>query len=62
MHMNPFTHDVYRKAYMEDGCFKELYQHLQGQVHMGDGDITIGYKIHNGLLYRLDTPYVPKAE
>jgi len=26
MHMDPFTHDAYREAYLEDEDFKEVYQ------------------------------------
>jgi len=29
MHMEPFTHDAYIEAYLEDEDFKEVYQQLQ---------------------------------
>jgi len=29
MDMEPFTHDAYREAYLEDEGFKEVYQQLQ---------------------------------
>jgi len=28
MHMDPFTRDAYREAYLEDDDFKEVYQQL----------------------------------
>jgi hypothetical protein len=34
MHMEPFTHD----AYIDDEDFKEVFQHLQGQIHIEEGD------------------------
>lgn len=38
MHIDPFTHDAYREAYLEDEDFKEVYHRLQSQSHMHDGD------------------------
>jgi hypothetical protein len=32
--MDPFTHDAYKKAYMEDKDLKEVFQQLQGQIHI----------------------------
>jgi hypothetical protein len=37
MHMDPFTHDAYKEIYMEDGEFKEVFQQLQGQIHVEEG-------------------------
>jgi hypothetical protein len=34
MHMEPFTHDAYREAYIEDGDFKEVFENLQDQIHI----------------------------
>jgi hypothetical protein len=34
MHMDPFTHDAYKEAYIEDEDFKEVFQQLQGQIHI----------------------------
>jgi hypothetical protein len=34
MHMEPFTHDAYKEAYTKDEDFKEVFQQLQGQVHV----------------------------
>jgi hypothetical protein len=28
MHMEPFTHDAYKEAYIEDEDFKEVFQQL----------------------------------
>jgi hypothetical protein len=30
MHMEPFTHDAYKEAYMKDEYFKEAFQQLKG--------------------------------
>ena len=62
MHMKPFTHDAYREAYLEDEEFKELYQQLQSQSHVHDGDNIVDYHLQDGLLYRLDKLCVPKGE
>ena len=62
MHMDPFTNDAYIKAYLEDEEFKEVYQQLQSQSHVHDGDNTIDYHLQDGLLYRLDKICVPKGE
>jgi hypothetical protein len=34
MHMEPFTHDVYNEAYIEDEDFKEVFHQLQGKIHI----------------------------
>jgi hypothetical protein len=34
MHMDPFTHDAYKEAYTEDEDFKEVFQQLQGRIHI----------------------------
>ena len=41
MHMDPFTRDTYRETYLEDEDFKEVYQQLQSQSHVHDGDNTV---------------------
>lgn len=43
MHMDPFTNDAYKEAYSEYEDFKELYQQLQSQIHVHEGDNTIQY-------------------
>jgi len=60
MHMDTFTHDAYRESYSKDGDFKEVYQQLQ--IHVNNGDNTVGYHLQDGLLYRLDKLCVPKGE
>jgi hypothetical protein len=62
MHMDPFTHDAYKEAYTEDEDFKEVFQQLQGQIHVEEGDNKVDYHLQNGLLYKLDKLYVPKGE
>jgi hypothetical protein len=54
MHMDPFTHDAYKEACIEDEEFKE--------VHVEQGDSKVDYHLQNGLLYKLEKPYVPKGE
>jgi hypothetical protein len=53
MHMDPFTHDAYKEAYTEDEDFKEVFQQLQGQIHIEEGDGKVDYHFQNGLLYKL---------
>jgi hypothetical protein len=36
--MDPFTHDAYKEAYIEDEEFKKVFQQLQGQIHIEEGD------------------------
>jgi hypothetical protein len=36
--MDPFTHDSYKEAYTEDEDFKEVFQQLQGQICVEEGD------------------------
>jgi hypothetical protein len=62
MHMEPFTHDAYKEAYTEDEDFKEVFQQLQGQIHIEEGDNKDDYHFQNGLLYKLDKLCVPKGE
>jgi hypothetical protein len=50
MHMEPFTHD----AYIEAKDFKEVFQQLQGQIHIEEGDNKADYHFQNGLLYNID--------
>jgi hypothetical protein len=33
MHIDPFIHDAYKEAYIEDENFKEVFQQLQGKNH-----------------------------
>ena len=44
MHMEPFTHDAYREAYLEYDDFK-VYQKLQSQIHVHDVDSTVEYHL-----------------
>lgn len=62
MQMESFTHDAYTEAYSEDENFKEVFQHLQSQIHVLDGANTIDYHIEDGLLSKLDKLLVPKGE
>jgi len=39
-----------------------VYQQLQSQSHVHDGDNTVDYHLQDGLLYRLDKLCVPKGE
>lgn len=39
-----------------------MYQQLQSQSHVHDGDNTVDYHLQDGLLYRLDKLCVPKGE
>ena len=50
MHIDPFTHDVYKEAYIEDEEFKEVFQLFQSESHVHDSDSAIDYHLHNGLL------------
>lgn len=52
LHMEPFIHDAYREAYLEDEDFKEVYQLLQSQNHVHNGDNIIDYHLQYGLIYR----------
>jgi hypothetical protein len=58
MHMDPFTHDAYKYAYIKDEDFKEMFQQLQGQFHVEEGDDKADYYIHNGFLYKIEKHYV----
>jgi hypothetical protein len=62
IHMEPFTHDAYKEAYIEDEDFKEVFQQLQGQIHIEEGDNKVDYNLQNGLLYKLDKFCVPKGK
>ena len=48
--MNPFTHDSYREAHLEDEDFKEVFQQLQSQSHVHDGNNIVDYHLQGGLL------------
>lgn len=45
MHMEPFTHDAYRESYSKGEDFKEVFQQLQSQIHVHDGDNIIDYNL-----------------
>jgi hypothetical protein len=60
--MDPFTHDAYKEEYTEDEDFKEVFQKLQGQIHIEEGDGKVDYGFQNGLLYKIDKLCVPKSE
>jgi hypothetical protein len=62
MHMEIFTHDAFKEAYTEDEDFKEVFQQLQGQIHIKEGSRKVDYHFHNGLLYKLDKLCVSKGE
>ena len=62
MHMDPFAHYAYREAYLEDEDFKEVYQQLQNQSHVHDGDNIVDYHVQDYLLYRMDKVCVHKGE
>ena len=47
---------------MKDKNFKEVFQQLQGQVHIEEHDNKADYHFYNGLLYNLDKICVPKGE
>jgi hypothetical protein len=36
--MEPFTLDAYKEAYTKDEDFKEVFQQLQGQIHIEESD------------------------
>jgi hypothetical protein len=61
MCMDPFTHDAYKEAYTKDD-FKEVFQQLQGQICVEEGDGKVDYHLQNGFLYNLKKLYVPKGE
>lgn len=61
-HMDPFTHDAYRERYAKDEDFKVVFQELNGQIHVEDGDNKVDCYLYNGLLYRLNKLCVPKGE
>nr|KUM48645.1 hypothetical protein ABT39_MTgene4660 [Picea glauca] len=48
MHMEPFTHDAYKEGYTEDEDFKEVFQQLQGQIHVEESDSKADYHLQNG--------------
>ena len=62
MHIEPFTNDVYKKAYLEDEDFQEVYQQLQSQSHVHDGNSMVDYHLQDRLLYKMDKLCVPKGE
>jgi hypothetical protein len=42
MHMESFNHDAYKETCTEDEDFKEVFQQLQGQTCVEEGEI-MGY-------------------
>jgi hypothetical protein len=48
MHMEPFTHDAYKHAYMEDEDSKEVFRQLQGHICIEEGDSKANYHLQNG--------------
>jgi hypothetical protein len=62
MHMESLTHDAYKEAYTKYEDFKEVFQHLQGQIHIEEVDGNVDYHFQNGLLYKLEQLHVPKCE
>jgi len=48
MHLDPFTHDTYKDEYIEDEDFKKVFQQLQGQVHVEEGNNKDDYYIQMG--------------
>jgi hypothetical protein len=62
MYMDCFTHDAYKEVYIEDADFKEVFQQLEGQINIEEGDKKDGYHFQNGLLYNLDKLCVNKGE
>jgi hypothetical protein len=62
MHMEPFTHDAYKEEYAKDEDLKEVFQYLQGQIHIEEGDDKDDYHFQNALLSNLDKLCVPKGE
>ena len=48
IYMEHFTHDVDQEEYIEDEDFKEVFQLLQGQFHVEEGDIKTSYILHDG--------------
>ena len=56
--MDPFTHDAYTKY----GDLKEVFQQLQGQIHIEEGDGKDDHNFQNGLLYKLENICVPKGK
>jgi hypothetical protein len=60
--MDPFTHEAYKETYTKDEDFKGVFQQLQGQIHIEEGDNKVDYHFQNGLLYNLDNIFVPKGE
>jgi hypothetical protein len=60
MHMDPFTHDAYKEAYIEYEDFKEVFQQLQGQIYIEEGDSKDDHHLLNGFLYNIDKLCVPK--
>lgn len=53
MQMKPLNHDAY-KQYIEDKYFKELFKHMQGQVHEEEGDKKDDYNLQDRFLYNMD--------
>jgi hypothetical protein len=62
MRMDPFTRDAYKEAYTKYEDFKEVFQQLQVQIHIEEGDGKNDYHFQIGLLYKLDKFHGPKGE
>ena len=62
MHIEPFTHDAYKEEYIEYEDFKEVFQQIQVQFHVEEGDNKVDYHLHDGLLYKLDKLHILKGE
>lgn len=60
--MEAFIQDACKYSYTVDDEFKEVFQQLQIQCHVHDGDNTIDYNLQNELLYRLDKLCVVKCD
>ena len=52
MHMDPFTHDLWKKKYVEDEELNEVCQQLQGQVCVEGRYTKVYYHIEDGFLYK----------
>ena len=43
MHIDTFTHDAYKEEYTEYGDMKEVFQQLQAQFHVEEGEKKANY-------------------
>jgi hypothetical protein len=62
MHMDLFTHDAHKEAYIEYEGFKEVLQKLQGQIHIEESEYNNDYHFYKYLLYNLDELCISKGE